>query len=988
MVNAAAATRRLVLCSATPDGFAERRQALGDTRADLLARELALFVRRLLRGVDAVAIRGDELCIMLDAPSGGANAVANRLTEGVRNHSFSAGSSGPAVRLTLALGLAYAPEHGVSFLALDTLARQARLAAGEDCIAVAYGDTSAPLMFNRFVGRAERVTSLIDCFDDAVRGAGHVAAVIGDRGVGASTLVRAIQPEVRLRGGSLIVASCRPRMLPSPYALWSDVLRAVRRLPVKTTRQWRHLPLLDPSLERADATPASSSKQHLLEELADFLRLAAQQRPLVILLENMQWSDDASWDALEYLITQLERERIFIALTIQQDSGSDVSLERWTPLAGKPRHHEIRVGYLTRDEAKRWLEATLHTTDVAREVMSYIYRQSEGRPLALTHLLRDLEEAGHLARDGSAWRWSAVADLPAIGSLEDLLARRVSRLPAGAHAALEMASVLDREGSETLLLGGAPEASRADLALLVERGFLVSTFDRESAAYVVSHTEVAKVVQDRLAPERATELHARVARALAAQSLGAPSEIAEHFERAGILIMAHQYALQAAERASSLHETGAVAALLTAAERTAPNEAALADVRVRMVSVAEVAGRYEEATALCDAALEWYESQADQLNSLRLKRTRALVRLKRGQGATETLAELRALEAEARAAGADMERAAVLLLMAQLHYRLGNSLEAQSIAAEAVGIAEHGGDPMLLADASNRFGVTIQLIDAPRARELFNRSLELATSIGDTSRIVRALSNLGVLEMINNNMDASREALTTAIELARTGGMIEPWAMAELNLGVLAGRMGDYAIASQAFSESLRLSAIVQNSEYQLCVLINLANLERDHERFREAGDTYELTMDLAERIGQASVQAGAVGGFGLCRRILGDVPVAREALGRSLALTDAIDEWFQGRELVAALKLHFMIEEGQIDAAVALFDESLGLASAIDPAGAAFLVAEFGAMLMPHAPDLINEAVSRYADLPDVLYNSKMRERFSVLKTNTKVPY
>ena len=100
--------------------------------------------------------------------------------------------------------------------------------------------------------------------------------------------------------GSLVVAGARERTLSAPYAVWSDVLRAVRRLPVKSTRGWRELPSLDGSLERpANDPPRGRSKIRLLEELADFLRLAAQQRPLLIHLEELQWADGASWDALE-----------------------------------------------------------------------------------------------------------------------------------------------------------------------------------------------------------------------------------------------------------------------------------------------------------------------------------------------------------------------------------------------------------------------------------------------------------------------------------------------------------------------------------------------------------------------------------------------------------------------------------------------------------------------------------------------------------------
>ena len=76
---------------------------------------------------------------------------------------------------------------------------------------------------------------------------------------------------------------------------------------------------------------------------------------------------------------------------------------------------------------------------------------------------------------------------------------------------------------------------------------------------------------------------------------------------------------------------------MPSAERNAPSPEALADVRVRMASLAEVAGRYEEAEALCELALAWYEAQGDRLHALRVKRMRMLVRMQRGQSARDTL---------------------------------------------------------------------------------------------------------------------------------------------------------------------------------------------------------------------------------------------------------------------------------------------------------------------------------------------------------------
>lgn len=101
-----ASSRELVICSAVPDGASALRADLGDARVDALMRELTLFVRRNLRGADAIAVSGDELTLMIDAPSMLASQVASRILAAVRGHVFSGGASDRSLRLTLAMGVA------------------------------------------------------------------------------------------------------------------------------------------------------------------------------------------------------------------------------------------------------------------------------------------------------------------------------------------------------------------------------------------------------------------------------------------------------------------------------------------------------------------------------------------------------------------------------------------------------------------------------------------------------------------------------------------------------------------------------------------------------------------------------------------------------------------------------------------------------------------------------------------------------------------
>ena len=980
---------RAVLWSLLPDGMEAIRRALGDTRADALVRELTLFARRNLRGTDAVAASGDELIVLLDAPELVADAVAQRLLAATRTHVFSGGASDRSLRLTLSVGVACAPRHGARVADLLAAARAGRVIAGRDGVAFALTGRQKTLEVGRFVGRTEQLTQLTDALDDMVRGVGHVVAVIGEIGVGSSALVRTLEPEVRMRGGSLVFASCRASTHEAPYAIWCDVLRAVRRLPVKSTRVWRELPSLDSSLERADDdAPRGRSKIRLLEELADFLRLAAQQRPLMLQLEELQWIDAASWDALEYLIPQLESERIMISLSFRTGEEYDDMMERWTRLVTRPRHHELRLPRLTRDDVKRWLEAAMRGEEVGRDLLAYAYRQTEGNPLLLTHLLRDLEESGHLVFEGARWRWSAASSLPPQAALPELLGRRIGRLPPSARAVLEAAAILAHDFDEELLvrMTSLPAADVVEgLARLLSADLLAPTFERVRGAFAFTHDEVARATRSLLGGERRAALHRRAAEVIVGRGAASAAEIAMHYSAASAEPEAHEYSLLAADAALALYENGAAAALLAAAARTAPSEEALAQVRVRMASLAEVAGRYEEAESLCELALAFYEQRGDQLHALRVKRTRMMVRIQRGQSARDTLEALLALEAEARAVNAAPECAAILLLISQTHWRLGDPSASHRVADESLAIAERVGDRLLIADACIRCAITVHFTDAARARALHHRALKISTELGETVRRVRCLINLGVLELIQNNWEEARQALQSAADEARTAGLTEMWGNAALNLGVNAARVGDYDTAADQLGQALQLCAAVQNSQLQLYATYNIAHLERDLGRHRQAGDTYELVVALAERIGQAEVQEGARAGYGLSRLEGGheaDARLAATRVGRFLA---SRADWFQGRELGEALLLRVQRLDGRRHEMPAALERVLELADGTDVYAAAWLTAEFWDDVHPLAPDLMERAARRYGKRPEVLGNPKIRDRFSVLLLDTK---
>lgn len=200
-----------------------------------------------------------------------------------------------------------------------------------------------------------------------------------------------------------------------------------------------------------------------------------------------------------------------------------------------------------------------------------------------------------------------------------------------------------------------------------------------------------------------------------------------------------------------------------------------------------------------------------------------------------------------------------------------------------------------------------------------------------------------------------------------------------MNLGVIALRSGQYDEAARTLDEALRLSAETQQTELQLVITYNLGHLAREQEDYQRAGEIYELAAELAERIGQSEIKAGALASMALCQLARGNVEEAARLNDRLQPLAERLPDWFQDRQLVEAVPIHLAVVRSP-EEAYERFTRALALAEARDVYGASWLVAEFGQALKAYAPETIRDAVRRYDALPELSETVRIRERFGVL--------
>ncbi|HKN65102.1 MAG TPA: diguanylate cyclase [Gemmatimonadaceae bacterium] len=993
VAEASAVKRPIALLVADVDHYRHLADDYGEAYAERVLRTIFDLARANLREGELVAHPGgDELVALLRASTSAARDVAERLCAAVRGHLFPETDRGPAPRVTISIGVASAPDHGLSYQVLHAAADAARVrlkTQGRDGVAVAplpgHEVPRRALDIDRFAGRAEEFRTLVRHLDEAVAGSPRVVAILGEAGAGTATLVRRLEPEVRLRGGSLVVGRSREQRVREPYGVWASLLAALHRLPGAPSSPWRELH----HLVRAVGTDSSTtttpwgSKYRLLDEVGQYIRLVAQKRPLVLLLDEMQWADTASWDVLEHLCQQLVDERLIIALTFRTEPAYAEAAERRQALTRSAVYREITLPRLTRDEAKRWLEGAMHGQEVGRELLAFLYRHTEGNPFFIAQLLRTLVEEGALWHAEGRWQWTPVSELRLPIGLPALIARRLARLSSSTQAVLSIAAVIGGEFDVGLAVAaGAGSEAAVQLALSegLAAGVLKPSYERGGRGYAFTHAHIVDALVQSLPQDRLRQTHQRVAEALELRDKTRVSEIALHYDAAGSSQPAYLYALIAAEHGDRVYAYAATSGFLNVAGRNASTPAELAEVRLRLATLAEVTGRFDEAEELCDLAIEWFVGKGDAKRALTLRRMRERARKELGRPPNLSLESLLQLEQEARSLGFVSERIEIMMMLSQTYGRLGDLVAAERTAKECVETAERHGDLMLLTQALTRLAVTLQTDDPDRAAEIYLRTLDIGQQTGDAAVQARTHNNLGNIAIRRNDSQRARTSYRNAIALARGAGIPDIWGVAALNLGVSHLHSGEYDRARELLGEALALVAAVKNSEIQLYALYNLAAIEWENDRWEAAAELYEASASLAARIGASDVEIGSIGAVGLCNVEAKQIDKARQASSEIQELLSRRSDWFQGREFAVALSVALLVVDGEGEQAIEEYERAVSFAEPSDLYTAAWLTANCGRTLLSLAPERMRPWIERFRSPAEEFGYAGISKRFNEL--------
>ena len=461
------------------------------------------------------------------------------------------------------------------------------------------------------------------------------------------------------------------------------------------------------------------------------LATAASQRPLALLVDDVQWADDDSLRMLRYLVRTVPSSRLFLLLAIRPEEIAKVT-EAVNFLADMERMgvvRRLRVGRFTQPESAELLRLVLGGS-VDPASAAAMHAQAEGVPFIVEELARTYREAGMVQQVNEVWTLARNAGRLVPSAVRTLIGRRAARLPKETLAAMADAALLGRSFSLRDLqairdrLGREETSEPAELADALlpakEAGLLLEQAEDSPADFTFTHEQVREFAAARLSHGRRRQIHASIVELLAGDGSPAPASLAR--------LAQHALGAGDSRRAAEF----SVAAARAALEANAP----------------------EEALRVVDQALP-AASSPQQRRALLTARDDAYDMARRPVDRLEGLAELAALAEALRDSHLELE---VMLRRSAALRLAGEEDAAAELARRVASLAASRGDPaaelaaclelgqaLMGSPIGEAYTVTGSEVDFDAAEEPFRRARDLAVQLGDASSEAAATRELGVL---------------------------------------------------------------------------------------------------------------------------------------------------------------------------------------------------------------------------------------------------
>ena len=436
-------------------------------------------------------------------------------------------------------------------------------------------------VYTGVVGREQALARMQRWLRRMQNGERQIAFITGEAGIGKTALVdafaRTIPPGGRIRVGR---GQCLEQY--GTGEAYLPVLEAIGRLcrdekPVLELMR-AHAPmwlLQMPSLltpaerESLSREVSGATRERMLREMGEALDALTAKTPLVLILEDLHWSDYSTLDLISYLASQRQRAHLMLIGTFRNVelvvSGHPLKAVKQELLV-KQLCKELPLEYLSVSAIVDYLSVTFPGHRFPAGLAGLIHQRTEGNPLFMINAVNYLQQTGLIVARGNSWELGvdiANVEVGVPDNIRQMIERHVDHLGAVMQRTLEAASVAGVEFSTPALAAGLEEepwiveARCQELArqrqYIQECGVHELPNGQVVTRFGFVHALYQNVLYERLPEARRVQLHRLIAErgeeVYGERAVDISGELAMHFERGREYKRAVHYLKQGAENA-------------------------------------------------------------------------------------------------------------------------------------------------------------------------------------------------------------------------------------------------------------------------------------------------------------------------------------------------------------------------------------------------------------------------------------------------------
>ena len=360
----------------------------------------------------------------------------------------------------------------------------------------------------RLAGRERERELIRQRLDCAQEGQGGLVLIGGEAGIGKTALAEAALATAEEHGFVVLEGHCFDLAETPPYGPWIDLFAhyLVDNVPV-------------PAVFAVRGTVGGVPNQlALFTQVEDFLRALSAVQPVALLLDDLHWSDPASLDLLRYLARSIASLPLLLLVTYRSDEVTRRhALAALLPqLAREACAERLDLGQLDAEAISELTHDRYGLSEADEDrLTSHLLARSEGNALFVGELLRALEEAGDLRREGDSWVLGYLSEQTLPPLLRQVIESRVARFDEEGQRLLSVAAVIGQTVPlDTWAAAGVvDEDTVLELAERAEEARLLEPTPSSDTLHF-SHALIREVLYEGLPALRRRRLHREVAEAL------------------------------------------------------------------------------------------------------------------------------------------------------------------------------------------------------------------------------------------------------------------------------------------------------------------------------------------------------------------------------------------------------------------------------------------------------------------------------------------